>query len=391
MIRSCSTVTRTRAGAIWLLLTLTVAATGCATGKHHSSAATKPAAPSARDVVHAQPGSSLQKTIDAAPRSATIVLAAGVYTGNITISKPLTLEAAHGVVLTPGPSVEPNGCTRDAKAHGSNAVTGICIESPAAEQATSPPTQLSDVSITGLTIDGFSDAGIFAAYTSKLRLADLSVRANGQYGVIVDNSRDADLTHSTITSNHGGGIHLVQDDDVTLTHNTSTGNVGEGAILADSSQITIDGNQLSDNCAGLVFVNTGAPGLAGPARITDNTIRHNNRSCPSTPPSGDEAGRPISEHGIGIALGGTTGVTATLNTVTDNDGPAAGPAGRPALAGGLILISSAGFGGSTPTHNVLRDNKLSGNAPVDILTDHSGSANQISSNTCQRTNTSGSC
>jgi hypothetical protein len=61
------------------------------------------------------------------------------------------------------------------------------------------------------------------------------------------------------------------------------------------------------------------------------------------------------------------------------------------LAGGIVLASSAPFGGRDPTDTVVRANHARGNEPADLVYDGSGSGNRFIRNDCATSIPNGLC
>lgn len=80
------------------------------------------------------------------------------------------------------------------------------------------------------------------------------------------------------------------------------------------------------------------------------------------------------------------------NRVSDNrirDHAAGGPSALP--SGGIVMLDTTGFGGTTPMNNRVSDNRLKRNVPVDIFSDGSGSGNIFSENQCSTSTPGGLC
>jgi parallel beta-helix repeat protein len=331
------------------------------------------------------PGSSIQGAIDAAPPRTTIVLKAGTYHGNLTIAKTLSLRADGAVIIEPAARTAHNACTDDRDLPAPE-TTGICIGriGPGEKIITT----VRHVTLSGFTIRGFSGQGIFAAGTSELRVDHVEAAHNGDYGIIADLSDHLSFRSDRVHDNVNGGIHLSGDHTVNATGNRSYRNTGEGILFTDSSGGRIQANHLTENCSGLLALDTGFPGGTSAVRITANTVERNDRYCP---PGSGQAGRPA-EGGLGVALAGTTNAVVSDNRITSNI-LAGVPAGAPSpmVQGGMALLDSTSFGGRTPAHNRIIRNTIRGNTPLDVLTDGSGSGNLFQANSCATASTPGIC
>src|SRR5262249_58474264 len=136
----------------------------------------------------------------------------------------------------------------------------------------------------------------------------------------------------------------------------------------------VEGNTLRDSCAGLVFLNSGT-NTTGPQNwvATNNTIAHNNHSCPGT-----VSGLPFNLTGVGVMIAGGRNIVLRDNTVQGNQpsGPTTSVNGI-GLAGGIVLVSAERISlftdlsgsplfGSAEFNNTIVDNTARGNAPFDI-------------------------
>ena len=336
------------------------------------------------------PGQSIQAAIDAAPSGARIEIAPGTYHENLDISRPVSLDGHH-TILVPGGTVNDAPCTSPAQqssavtgaapASVGDLVTGICIHG-SVDQNFSPTAYLAGVKIDGIASVGWSGDGAFAVATDGLDVRDAEFGSNGGYGIFAFHSKHVRYTDSFSHDNGDAGFYIGESPgaDVRVEHNTSSRNRGEGLLFRDSLGGKIHDNTFVGNCAGLFLLDTGAPGIGGQVSVYDNTVTANNNACP---PGSDSP--PLS--GIGIGILGDTGTRVEHNTVRNN--AAGGPSALP--SGGLILLDTTGFGGTAPTNNRIEKNRLSNNSPVDIFSDGSGSGNTFNRNRCSASNPGGLC
>jgi hypothetical protein len=58
------------------------------------------------------------------------------------------------------------------------------------------------------------------------------------------------------------------------------------------------------------------------------------------------------------------------------------PSAATAIGGGIVLASAKVAGGPEPSGTLVTANRLSANAPADVVTDASGTGNRFAGNTC---------
>ena len=132
---------------------------------------------------------------------------------------------------------------------------------------------------------------------------------------------------------------------------------------------------------GIFLLDTGAPGSDGDVTVRDNKVHDNSAAC-----SGDEAEGVPPLSGIGIGVLGAHDAWVGDNHIDANT--ASGPSGVP--SGGLVVVDTTGFGGTTPMNNTFEDNDLSGNDP-DVFWDGTGTGNRFDGNDCSTSVPPGLC
>jgi parallel beta-helix repeat protein len=312
-------------------------------------------------------GQSIQTAINAAAPGATVRVQAGIFHENLVIDKPLTLRGERGTILAKPANPSATPCAGASRAHG------ICVVGD-------PNARVSDVTITGFVVQGFSGSGVFGYGTQRLQVFEMEAKDNVDYGVASFAGLRSRLHDNQVRNNGEAGIYLGDspDAEALITDNVAVGN-GFGLFLRDSTNLTAADNRATGNCIGILAFNSGGGATAGGAyRIRDNDVRANNKSCPA----GDAP--PLS--GIGIALAGTHDVVVSDNQVTDNR-----PSGPTIVSGGIAMFSSAPFGGADPVRNTVRDNIVLRNQQSDLYWDSTGSDNRFRRNHCRTSFPLGIC
>jgi nitrous oxidase accessory protein NosD len=357
-----------------------------------TTAATVPTAAQAAGPTVVRPGESIQRAVDAVPDGATIVVGPGVYAESLTITRPVRLVGLPGTVLIPPTTPPDNLCTRDPEATD-GVIPGICIagtvDRPDAEEpAVTDP--VDDVTVTGLSVQGFDLAAIEAYGARRLTLDGIEATDDDGGGVFVAKSSEVRLIRLAIHNTGGRGLDLHDDyRDVVVRDSTFVDNLGEGVFLGSGTQAVIAGNTVIGNCVGIAAVDLGLPGHGGVSHLTvrENQVRHNNRFC-----AADDEGAP-SQSGTGIALVGVVDSLVANNVVTGNAG-SADPLRGPATfsLGGIALLDATHVTGGAPPHDDLfRNNVATDNAPFDVLADGSGTDNRFLATTCVTATLPGIC
>jgi parallel beta-helix repeat protein len=145
-----------------------------------------------------------------------------------------------------------------------------------------------------------------------------------------------------------------------------------GIFVANSHRGSFVGNQIHNNCAGLVFAaNTPEPANSvGNYEVVGNKVTDNTRKCPGFQ---DE---PAFSR-IGIGLFGASGMEVKANRISGNV-----PSSPTAVSGGVVVGVDPLFGGTTkPKNNSVIGNHFGRNKP-DIYWDKSGTGNSFVGNLC---------
>jgi hypothetical protein len=317
-------------------------------------------------------GDSIQDAVDSAHRGDTIVVHHGTFRGGVKIKKnQLTLRGAgdgkNGTVIKPG---RHNACG------GGSA--GICVGS---RMPGGHPIPTVGTTIRGFRVQGFPDFGAIAFNATKTTFRNSTFARNDEYGVAAFSSRKTKFVNNVAVDGEVAGFYVGDSPHAkaVLRDNVAKHNDEFGFFLRDSSHARAVHNKAVGNCLGMGLVNTGSPGGVHDWAIKRNHVLRNQRKCPA-----GEGGPPIS--GTGIALLGASHNFVQGNIVNGNR-----PAGAAAFPGGIVVGSSAGFGGSNSAHNVIVGNRLRHNSPADLLWDGKGKGNQFKRNHCSTSQPGGLC
>ncbi|MFE1768301.1 right-handed parallel beta-helix repeat-containing protein [Streptomyces angustmyceticus] len=323
-----------------------------------------------RHVVH--PGQSIQRAVDRAKPGDTVFVRPGLYRESVVIRKSRIrlVGAGHRTVIEPGGKRAGNMCAR--------AGNGICVIGPAGRP-------LRDVSIRSLTVKGFKKNGIWASRTDRLLVHDVAARHNGVWGIAQERSVRGLIRDNVVTGNGDSGIFLantVKEEagatdtrGATVTENYLAEN-RIGITVRRVRNLTVAHNTVTKNCAGIFVVGDESRPRAGALSVRNNTVVKNNKYCARTP-------RLPFLQGSGIVLTGAEKTLVRRNLVRDN-------AGKSPLSGGIVLFHS--FVKATNEHNLVIDNLVLGNKPVDLANrDPKGKGNRFVRNICRTSQPPGLC
>lgn len=156
--------------------------------------------------------------------------------------------------------------------------------------------------------------------------------------------------------------------------NHSYENDGFGILIREASHGVISGNNLHDNCLGILFLDMGTG--ADDWKVFGNQVNENNRVCEL------EEGFPVS--GAGIVVSGGSDILITFNAVFGNNSDS------PSIAsGGIVVVSAEEDGGGDPENVAIVGNVALGNNP-DLFWDETGSV-VFRANICETSTPEGLC
>ena len=320
-----------------------------------------------------RPGESIQAALDAARRGDRIVVRAGTYAEQLTVSTDGIDLVGLGAVIVPPATTTANTCTDLA---GAGTEAGICVTGVGVELAEfvaehrkvlSVGEPVRNVSITGFDVRGASGpdiaiVGADRAVVSRNRLTD-----GAQYGVLAAGSRATRISHNVVSSTGPRAFIGICVDDVTPAHvvanDVSETDVG---LCIQTSGTDVRDNTVHGTCIG-IYVD---PGISD-ARLRSNEIGPTGASCPA-----DNA------YGMyGVILAGTVRAVVRDNRISGQHGDAA--------AIGLAVVD-AGPSGPLATANRVTHNQLTDN-DLDVLVDTTSTGNRVTRNRCTTSQPSAVC
>ncbi len=319
----------------------------------------------------------ISAAVSAAHAGDTLQLKAGTYfdsvlvgrvdsSGNI-LPKSLTIRGVGASTVIKPPPTFTNPCS------SAGAVEGLCITGQldsSGNPVVSNPVH--DVHISDLRTTGFSDSGIIGFNTEGLDVENVRSDHNGGYGIARFVSTNTLFADNSVSYNGEAGLYMGDSPNANsvVKDNTADHN-GFGIFLRDSTKIVAQGNTSWGNCVGILALNTGQGGTgatgAGFHTIQNNTVTANDQACPSS------EGPPTS--GIGIALVGVLGTKVIGNDVTANQ-----PSGPSLASGGVVIVSGAT---SPSSNNLVKGNTIENNQPQDVFWDQMGTGNTVVHNDCE--------
>ncbi|MEV0199990.1 right-handed parallel beta-helix repeat-containing protein [Nonomuraea sp. NPDC050691] len=307
-----------------------------------------------------RPGESIQRALDEAGPGASIVLTEGTYTESVWIRHggvSLTGAGPGRTVLAPG-----DGAPADVpRLHDASedVVSGITVYGGAVAEA-----KVANVRIEGLTVTGFTGAGIYAHSVAGVSVRDVEARGNAVWGVYLRESSGCEVTGCRASGSQYGGVALsfCPESDALVADNETFANAF-GIFVDNSSYARVVRNVCHGNAIGMLLLNQvyeGEPeGGVRDCLVAGNDLHGNSLAAGAEPDGLGAAGPPIS--GVGLALIGTHRVAVVDNHIHDNH-----PSGESVMGAGFVIGSSKDWGGDDALDNHILWNRITGNTPLDF-------------------------
>ncbi len=314
------------------------------------------------------PGQSIQAAVDRAHSGDVIVIRPGRYHESVLIRKNgITLQGSGaystGTVILPPTGKPKNLCAQ--------LMSGFCVIGDVNFRTGEVKSPVWNVHIRGMMINNFKYFGVVALGANGTRMEYISANGNGEYGLTAFASKNSVFAYNTATGSGEAGIYVGDSPEANtqVRYNKVSGNA-LGIFVRHAHDVHIAYNRAYDNCQGILVLDEGQRGGAGHVTIRYNSVSHNNKVCPAS-----HEAPPLS--GGGILLLGATHTVVAHNSVLNNRG-------HDFNSGGIVLLSSAMFGGSNVHDANIRNNTAYRNAPADIRWDGHGLRNVFVNNRCGR-------
>jgi len=287
-----------------------------------------------RGTIVVKPGQSIQEALDRAQPGTRIYVQAGVYrelsdpTNGLRITKNgirligqsnprkrVVLRNAgnqrNGIVVVPPMVSDCMSC------HASMAPP-FALQPGVEPGLPDPQPLLYDIEVSGITIDGFRNNGLFTERVDGFTISDVETIGNKSYGIFPTLSRNGIVTRSRATGSDDSGIWVETSENVQVTHNLVEGNVN-GFEVSNSEGILLAHNESRNNSIGaaILLLPDIFDDRPGSRRIDlqDNWFHDNNKANTATPGSI----LSVVPSGIGVLYLGVDDSLIRRNRVENHD------------------------------------------------------------------------
>jgi nitrous oxidase accessory protein NosD len=323
-----------------------------------------------------KPGHSIQSAIDSAKQGDKIIVEAGTYHEQITITKDGIQLIGKGAILLPPSTYKPNFCTGLSKSfepENKDTDAGICIYGRGFELApysralqhrkvSKTGTYIRDVVVSGFEIRNFTGENIALIGAHNARIRNNKLVDGAQYGFLTVGSKSTQAEKNIVTSSGLLFIAMCMDDEADAKFERNDISNYYIALCTQTPGGVVKQNTVRNCCYG-PFVD---PGIVG-AQIIGNTISTRNAGC-------------LPKDGSGIAVLGAVNTLVQGNTVEgfkfndtalgilviDDPVTKAGAKGNVFERNLLKANDLDIFNGAMATDNVFRGNKCEKSLPVEL-------------------------
>jgi nitrous oxidase accessory protein NosD len=315
-------------------------------------------------------GQSIQKAIDDAKSGDKIIVEAGEYHEQLTITKDgIHLIGKGAVLLPPNEGYKPNFCTglsRTFEPDNKDAEAGICIYGQGFELApynralqhrkvNKTGNYITNVVVSGFEIRNFTGENIALIGGHDVKIRNNKLVDGAQYGFLTVGSKSTEAENNIVTSSGLAFIAMCMDDDSGARFERNDISNYYIGLCTQTPGGVVKKNTVTNCCYG-PFVD---PGIDG-AKIIENTISTRNPGC-------------LPRTGAGIAVLGAVNTVVERNTVEHFQFNKTGLG---------ILVSDDPVTGALAKGNVFRKNVLRFN-DLDIHNFANATDNVFRGNECE--------
>src|SRR5262249_43612477 len=263
--------------------------------------------------VTVKPGQSIQAAVDAAAPGDTITVLPGDYTEThsgaaaVRVTKPLKLI---------GQSNLPNVKVRILPSPGQ--MHGILVE-----PANPGDPDIDGIEITGFTVEGFSNMGIWLRHVNNFTIENNESINNLENGIFPTLSANGLVKKNVAYGSQDSAMWVEGSENVRVVDN-DIHNSPTGLEITISKEITVETNDIHDNTIGVGLYHPATAGLPqdewpvfdfGNWHILDNHVHDNNE--PNTASEGSETSQL--PYGGGVLVLGVDNVDVQKNQIDNND------------------------------------------------------------------------
>lgn len=242
-----------------------------------------------------KPGQSIQAAIDRAKTNGWVFVLPGTYhetadaTNGLNITKGVNLIGLstpwkkvvlensggqrNGIVAVPAEHTDCMSC------HSTLAPPFSLLPDVDANSMVDAPT-IYGLTVTGITIQDFTNNGLFARGVDGFLFADVHSVGNKNYGIFPVSSKNGLITKCSAVGADDSGIWVETSQNVKVTHNLVEGNVN-GFEVSNSEDVLLAKNEVRGNTIGMaiLFLPDIFPVRGDARRITvrDNHVHDNNK------------------------------------------------------------------------------------------------------------------